>query len=140
MDRASVVGAATAIGALIKVQPGLLAVWAIATGRYRAAAIGISATVALAAAATLVTGAGAWATYVDLLRGLGGTLTTSHNFAPGAVAFQAGAPQSVATAVQLASVAVAVAALLAAWRFASPVASLQVTIIGSQLLSSPLRD
>jgi Glycosyltransferase family 87 len=140
MDRAAVVGAATAVGALIKVQPGLLAVWAIATGRYRAAAIGISATVALAAAATLVTGAGAWATYVDLLRGLGGTLTTSHNFAPGAVAFQAGAPQSVATAVQLASVAVAVAALLAAWRFASPVASLQVTIIGSQLLSSPLRD
>jgi hypothetical protein len=46
----------------------------------------------------------------------------------------------VATAVQLASVAVAVAALLAAWRWASPAASLQVTIVASQLLSSPLRD
>src|SRR5450759_5052406 len=110
MDRASVVGAATAIGALIKVQPGLLAVWAIATGRYRAAAIGISATVVLAAAATVVTGPGAWATYVDLLRGLGGTLTTPHNFAPGAIAYQAGATESVATVVQLASAAVAAAA------------------------------
>jgi len=140
MDRASVVGAATAIGALIKVQPGLLAVWAIATGRYRAAAIGISATVVLAAAATVVTGPGAWATYVDLLRGLGGTLTTPHNFAPGAIAYQAGATESVATVVQLASAAVAAAALLVAWRFASPVASLQVTIIAGQLLSSPLRD
>ena len=140
MDRPSVVGAATAVGALIKVQPGLLAVWAIATGRFRAAAIGISAAVMLAAAATLVTGPGAWATYVDLLRGLGGTLTTPHNFAPGAVAFQAGASESVAAAVQLASASVAAAALVAAWRFASPVASLQVTIIASQLLVSPLRD
>jgi hypothetical protein len=33
-----------------------------------------------------------------------------------------------------------VAALLAAYRWASPVASLQVTIVASQLLSSPLRD
>ena len=140
MDDARVVGTATAVGALVKVQPGLLAVWAIATGRYRAAAIGISATVALAAAATLVTGIGAWSAYVDLLRGLGGALTTPHNFAPGAVAFQAGASESVATAVQLASSAAAVAALLAAWRFASPVASLQVTIVASQLISSPLRD
>jgi hypothetical protein len=140
MDRAAVVGAATAVGALIKVQPGLLAVWAVATGRYRASAIGILATVALAAAATLVTGPGAWSAYVDLLRGLGGTLTTPHNFAPGAVAYQAGASQSVAAVVQLASAGVAVVALLAAWRFASPVASLQVTIVASQLVSSPLRD
>ena len=140
MDDARVVGAATAVGALVKVQPGLLAVWAIATGRYRAAAIGISATVALAAAVTLVTGIGAWSAYVDLLRGLGGALATPHNFAPGAVAYQAGASESVATAVQLASSAAAVAALLAAWRFASPVASLQVTIVASQLISSPLRD
>lgn len=140
MDRASVVGAATAVGALIKVQPGLLAVWAIATRRFRAAAIGISAAVMLAAAATLVTGPGAWATYAELLRGLGGTLTTPHNFAPGAVAYQAGASESVAAAVQLASAAVAAAALVASWRFASPVASLQVTIIASQLLVSPLRD
>ncbi len=140
MDDARVVGTATAVGALVKVQPGLLAVWAIATGRYRAAAIGISATVALAAAATLVTGIGAWSAYVDLLRGLGGALTTPHNFAPGAVAYQAGASESMATALQLASSAAAVAALLAAWRFASPVASLQVTIVASQLISSPLRD
>ena len=140
MDEAAVVGAATAVGALIKVQPGLLAVWAIATGRYRAAAIGISATVALATAATLVTGASAWSAYLDLLRGLGATLVTPHNFAPGAIAYQAGAPENVATAVQLASAAVALAALLAAWRFASPIASLQVTIVASQLLSAPLRD
>ena len=140
MDRAGVVGAATAVGTLMKVQPGLLAIWAVATGRFRAAVIGVSATVALAVATAFVTGLGAWTTYVSLLSAVGGTLTASHNFAPGSVAYQAGASQSVATVVQFASMAVVAAALLVAWRFASPVASLQVTIIASQLLASPIRD
>ena len=140
MDRAAVVGAAAAIGTLVKVQPALLAVWAIATGRFRAAALAAVAAVALAAAATLVTGVGAWGAYVQLLRDLGGNLTTPHNFAPGAVAYQAGAAQEVAAAIQVASAAVAVAALLVAWRYAGHELSLQVTIVASQLISSPLRD
>jgi hypothetical protein len=140
MDRASVVGAAAAIGALVKVQPALLAVWAIATGRFRAAALAAAAALALAAAATLVTGLSAWGTYVELLRDLGGNLTTPHNFAPGAVAHLAGAPDALATAIQLTSAALAVAALLVAWRYAGHELSLQVTIVASQLISSPLRD
>lgn len=140
MDRAAVVGVVTAIGSLIKVQPALLGVWAIATGRFRAAAIAVAAALVVAAAATLVTGLGAWATYLELLRDLGGQLTTPHNFAPGAVAHMAGAPDAVASAIQLASAILAVAALLAALRFASPELSLQVTIVASQLISSPLRD
>ena len=140
MDRPAVVGAATAIGALIKVQPGLLGLWALATRRYRAAAVAVVAALAVAGAATVFTGLGAWGTYFDLVRGLGGTYSTAHNFAPGAVAHLAGASDAAAAAVQWGSAAVAVAALLAAYRWASPVASLQVTIVVSQLLSSPLRD
>ena len=140
MDRPGVVGAATAIGALIKVQPALLGVWALATGRYRAAGIAVLMAVGLSAAATLVTGPGAWTAYVDLLRGLGGTFDTAHNFAPGAVAHAAGASGAAASAVQLATAALAVAALLAAYRWGSPGASLQATIVASQLISSPLRD
>jgi alpha-1,2-mannosyltransferase len=139
-DRAAVVGGVVAIGALIKVQPALLAVWAIVTGRFRAAAVAAGIGVAAVAATTLVTGVGAWATYIDLLIRLGGQLKTPHNFAPGAVAYQAGATQEVATAVQLASAAVAVAALLTAWRYANPELSLMVTIVASQLISAPLRD
>ena len=140
MDRPAVVGAATAIGALIKVQPGLLGLWALATRRYRAAVVAVVGALAVAGASTVFTGLGAWATYFDLVRGLGGNYSTPHNFAPGAVAHLAGASDAVSAAVQLASVGVAVAALLAAYRWASPVASLQVTIVASQLLSSPLRD
>ena len=140
MDRPAVVGAATAIGALIKVQPGLLGLWALATRRYRAAAVAVVGALAVAGAATIFTGLGAWGTYFDLVRGLGGSYSAPHNFAPGAVAHLAGASDAVSAAVQLASVGVAVAALLAAYKWASPVASLQVTIVASQLLSSPLRD
>jgi hypothetical protein len=140
MDEPGVVGVVAALGALVKVQPGLLGVWALATRRYRAVAVAVVVAAVAAAAATIFTGFGAWATYVDLLRGLGGTLTVAHNFAPGAVAHLAGASDGVAAAVQLASVAVALVAALAAWRWASPVASLQVTIVVSQLISAPLRD
>ena len=140
MDRAEVVGGVTAIGALVKVQPALLGVWAIATGRFRAAGIAVAVVVVAAAASALVTGVDAWTTYATLVRDLGGQLTTPHNFAPGAVAHLAGAPDALAAAIQLASAALAVAALLAAWRFAGPELSLMVTIVASQLISSPLRD
>lgn len=140
MDRPAAVGAVAALGALVKVQPGLLGVWALATRRYRAVAVAVVAVLVLAGATTVVTGPAAWAAYADLVRGLGGTLSTPHNFAPGAVAHLAGASDAVATAVQLGSAALAAAALLAAFRWASPVASLQVTIVVSQLLSAPLRD
>jgi hypothetical protein len=140
MDRPAVVGVVAALGTLVKVQPALLAVWALATQRYRAVAVAVGVGVGVAVAATLFTGFRAWAAYVDLLRGLGGTLSVAHNFAPGAVAHLAGASDAAASALQLASVALAAAAALAAWRWASPVASLQVTIVASQLLSAPLRD
>ena len=140
MDRAAVVGSVTAIGALVKVQPVLLGVWAIATGRFRAAVVAVVVTLGLAAATTLVTGVGAWGTYVELLRNLGGQLSTPHNFAPGAVAHMAGASDALAMTIQLASAALAVAALLVALRYAGPELSLQVTIVASQLISSPLRD
>ncbi|HEX7490491.1 MAG TPA: glycosyltransferase family 87 protein [Candidatus Limnocylindrales bacterium] len=140
MDRPWVVGVVTALGALIKVQPGLLGVWALATRRYRAVTVAVGVAAGLAAAATIFTGMAAWGTYVDLLRGLGGTLSKGHNFAPGAAAYMAGAPDGLASAVQWASVFVAATALIAAYRWASPTASLMVTVVVSQLLSAPLRD
>jgi hypothetical protein len=140
MDRAAALGGAAAVGSLIKVQPGLLVIWAVAAGRWRAAAVAAGVATALAGVSTLFTGPAAWATYADLLRNLGGTLGTPHNFAPGAVAVQAGVSDAAAATIQLGTAALAVVALLAAWRWASPVIGFQVTIVASQLISSPLRD
>jgi len=87
-----------------------------------------------------VTGLGAWSVYADLLAALSRQLSLANNYAPGAVAHLAGASDSVAAAVQLGSLVLAVAALVAAWRWISPVGFLQATIVVSQLLSAPLRD
>jgi alpha-1,2-mannosyltransferase len=140
LDRPLVVGVVTALGGLIKVQPGLLGVWALGTRRYRAVAVAAAVGLAVAGAATLFTGLGAWQSYADLLGGLSRSLSLAHNFAPGAVAHLAGAPDGLATGLQAASAVVALGALAAAWRWASPVAFLQVTILVSQLVSAPLRD
>jgi hypothetical protein len=140
LDRPWAVGVATAVGALVKVQPAAVAVWAAATGRRPAVAVAAAVTAAGVAVSVLIAGTGPWASYVELLRSLGGKLTTPHNYAPGAVAYQAGLPLDAASAVQLASVALAAAVLLAALRYAPHDLSLQITIVVSQLLSSPLRD
>ena len=51
-------GLSGALGAAIKLQPGLVFVWALLTGRYRAVVAGVVALVALAAVATLLAGVG----------------------------------------------------------------------------------
>jgi alpha-1,2-mannosyltransferase len=140
LDRPLVVGLVTALGGLMKVQPGLLGVWALGTRRYRAVAVAAAVGLAVAGVATLFTGLGAWQSYADLLGGLTRSLSLAHNFAPGAVAHLAGASDGLATGLQAASAVVALCALAAAWRWASPVAFLQVTILVSQLVSAPLRD
>jgi hypothetical protein len=140
LDRPGVVGFATAVGALVKVQPALVAVWAWTSRRCGATWQAIAWTLAIGGLATLATGPSAWASYADLLRGMSGTFAAAHNFAPGAVAHLAGATDAAASSVQWISVGVAAAAVVVAWRRLPPVASLLATIVASQLLSSPLRD
>ncbi len=140
MDRPAVMGVAAAIGTLVKVQPVLLVLWAATTGRLRAAAIAVVTIVAVAAVSALAVGPDAWRAYADLLSGLNGALGAEHNVALGAVVRQAGAPADFATGVQMAGALAALAAMLAAWRWAGPVASFQATILASQLVASPLRD
>ena len=67
-------------------------------------------------------------------------MTTPHNFTPGAVAFQAGAPEAVASAIQLATVAFAIVAALVAIRVADDEASYLVAVVATQLVSPLLWD
>jgi hypothetical protein len=139
-DRAGPLGAAIALGTLIKIQPGLLIPWAAVTRRFPAAVAAVLVAVAVAAVATVATGWGAWLDYVALLGRVSSAVTTLHNCSPGAVLYQAGAPEALASLVQMASMALAAGAVLLAWRFASPEASLAVTVVASQLLTPLLWD
>ena len=141
LDRPLAVGAAGALGAIVKLQPGLILVWALLTRRLRAVLLGGAILVVAAAAATLVLGGvGVWQDYVALIRNVSDPITTPHNFTPGAAAYQAGVPAGLATAIQLLSSVLVVAAVILAALRAPADASLLVAIVASQLLSPVLWD
>jgi hypothetical protein len=141
LDDARAVGGSAAAGALVKVQPGLLLVWAALTRRWGAVLVGIITLAAFAVIATLVAGGPTvWFDYVGLLGKVSDPIMTPHNFTPGAVAYQLGAAAGVAAAIQLvSSLAVLVVVALAALRASAP-ASYLAAVVASQLLSPVLWD
>jgi len=133
-------GGSAAVGAAIKLQPGMVLVWALLTRRLRAVAVGIVVLVLLAAAATILAGPSAWFDFVTLLRAVSDPIATENNVTPGAIAYQLGASTTVAAGVQLLSMVGVVAAFLAAIRWATDEASYLVAVIASQLVSPILWD
>jgi alpha-1,2-mannosyltransferase len=133
-------GASAALGAAIKLQPGLILGWALLTRRYRAVVIGAVVLIALAIAATLMAGPTAWTDFLTLVRTVSDPITTPHNFTPGAVAYQLGAPAGLASAVQVASMVLVVVLVLAAIRWSTDEASYLATVVATQLLSPILWD
>ncbi|MBF6605805.1 MAG: DUF2029 domain-containing protein [Chloroflexi bacterium] len=134
-DRPGILGAAIAIGALIKVQPAILFGWALATGRRRAVVIGVVILVGASLVATAIAGSGVWLDYVAILGRVSSPVTTPHNYTPGALAYGAGASLAVATAIQWGWVALAVAIVLGAWWRADAETGYVTTAIASQVIS-----
>lgn len=141
LDSPLAVGGSAALGAIVKLQPGLILVWAALTRRWRAVAVGMAILIAAAAIATvLLGGLRVWTDYLALLRNVSDPIATPHNFTPGAVAYQAGVPSNLATGIQLFSSVAAVAAVVIAALRCTPAASYLVAVTASQLLSPVLWD
>lgn len=139
-DRASVLGASMAVGALVKVQPAILLAWAAATGRWRSVGVSLVVLAAAGFIATVVFGPAVWLDYLALLGRVSSPVTTPHNFTPGAIAFQLGASESVAAVVQLVATALIAAIVVIAIRSASHEVSFLTTAVASQMLSPLLWD
>jgi len=140
IDRPVPLGLSTAAGTAIKLQPGIVFVWALLTGRYRAVVVGIVALMALAAVSALLAGVASWSDFLTLVRRVSDPITTPHNFTPGAVAYQLGVPAGSASALQLVSMGLVLVALVVAARRCTAEASFLVAVIASQLLSPILWD
>ncbi len=141
LDDPRAVGGSAAIGTLIKIQPGLVLVWAALTRRWGALAVGAVVAVVVAAVATIAAGGpSVWSDFVALLRNVGDPITTPHNFTPGAVAYQLGADAKVALTIQVASSVLALVVVVGASLRASAAASYLVAVTASQLLSPVLWD
>ena len=140
IDDAVRLGTSGALGAAIKLQPGLVLLWALLTGRSRAVVAGAVVLIFLAAGATALAGFGAWSDFLTLLRTVSDPITTEHNFTPGAVAYQLGVPDVLAGGLQLASTLAILGLVLAAVRWATDEASYLVAVVASQLVSPILWD
>ena len=141
LDSAVAVGGTAALGTIVKIQPGLVLFWALLTRRWAAVGVGMVVLVAAAVIATLVAGGpGIWSDYVTLIRNVSDPITTPHNFTPGAIAYQLGAPSQLAAGIQVASsVAAVLLVIVVALRGSAP-ASYLLAVTASQLLSPVLWD
>ena len=140
MDRPVRLGIAIAIGAVIKLQPAILFVWAALTRRWAAIVAGLVTLVVAAAVATLVCGVDAWSAWITILRSISAPITTPHNFTPGAIAYQAGVSEGLATALQAVNTIVVLGLVGWAALRSGPVVGYLTAVTASQLLSPVLWD
>lgn len=130
-----VAGIAAALGAAVKVQPGILLGWALVTRRWRAVAIGIGVLAGLSLLVTALAGPGTWADFLTLLGRVADPITTPKNLTPGAIAYRAGLSRELATLVQWAFLAAVATATVVIWLRAPAPEAIVATAVASQLLS-----
>ena len=139
-DRPAVFGIASGLGAAVKVQPGLLLVWALLRRQWTAVIAGALTLLGLAGVALLFTGPGAWPDFLNLLTRVSDPIATPQNCTPGAIAWQLGASRELAALIQLLTTVVVVGAFLAATLWLPAEASLMVAFVATQLVSPILWD
>ena len=140
LDRQIPLGIVGALGAAIKLQPGLVLVWALLTLRLRAVLAGASTLIVLAVLTTVLAGPDAWSDFLTLIRTVSDPIRTAHNFTPGAIAFAAGSSPELAGLIQLASTVGVVVLLLMSIRWATDEASYMIAVVASQLVSPIVWD
>ncbi|HSS36395.1 MAG TPA: hypothetical protein VLR93_08970, partial [Patescibacteria group bacterium] len=103
-------------------------------------AAGLVTLLVAAAVATLVCGVDAWGAWITILRSISAPITTPHNFTPGAIAYQAGVSEGLATALQAVDTIVVLG--LVGWTAlrSGPVIGYLTAVTASQLLSPVLWD
>ena len=135
MGSPTAVGLSGALGAAIKIQPGIVLAWAVLVGRWRAVVVGAVALGVLAGLGTAFGGIGVWADFLTLVVRVSDPIGTDHNVTPGAVAYQLGIPHGVAASIQLVNIGLAAFLVVVAARRATPAAGYLIAVVASQLVS-----
>jgi glycosyl transferase family 87 len=140
LDRQVPLGIVGALGAAIKLQPGLVLVWALLTSRFRAVIAGGVLLLGLAAVTTVLAAPSAWTDFLTLIRTVSDPIRTEHNFTPGAIAFAYGASADAAGLIQLVSTVAVIVLLVVSTRWVTDEASYMIAVIASQLVSPIVWD
>jgi hypothetical protein len=135
LDRGPALGVTGALGAAIKMQPGLILFWAVLTRRWLAVAVGAATLLAISAVATVLAGVSSWTDFLVLIGRVSDPITTPKNLTPGAVAHGLGLAREAAVALQYLSMAAALLAVVVTALRLPAAPSYLVAVIASQLLS-----
>lgn len=134
LDRPVPLGASIAVGAMVKLQPGLLALWLVSRRAWRAVAAAAIAGAAIASLAAVL-GLWDWLGLFTLLRALTDAVTVSTNMAIGATLHNAGVDVGIAGAIQAVNTVAILGIVVAAGLWLRPTAGLLVAVIATQLIS-----
>jgi alpha-1,2-mannosyltransferase len=135
LERDVPVGVAIAVGTAIKLQPGVVFIWAALRRRWGVLVVGAVVSAAAVVLVTVPAGVHQWFDLVTLYRQISDPIATPGLVTLGALAYQAGAPEGVAVAIQAASVVAALAVLVRVSLRPSPEAGFLAAIVVSQLVS-----
>jgi alpha-1,2-mannosyltransferase len=134
LDRPRPLGASIAIGALIKLQPGLIALWLVVNREWRALAFA-GITVAIVVAGAAAAGLWDWIGFVTLLRSLTNAVTIDTNMALGATLHSLGLGAGPAGVIQTMNTIVIVALVIAAGLWLPRTPGFLVAVLATQLVS-----
>jgi alpha-1,2-mannosyltransferase len=140
LERPWPLGVATGLGTVIKLQPGLLMVWQLVTGRRRAAVIGVAIFAVLGLVATVLAGPQAWLDWLTVLGNVSRPALADNDTGLGRLAYLSGAPLGVATGIHYVNVVLVLAVAGFAVLRAAPVASYLAVVVASQVVSPVLWD
>jgi hypothetical protein len=134
LERPVWLGATVAVGAMLKLQPGLLAVWLLAR-RDWPALIAAAAVGAVIAAVAAVVGLWDWVGFLTLLRSLTNAVDIPVNMAIGATLRSLGLDLDLARTIQTLNTAVILVVVVVAGLRLPKTPGFLVAVIGSQLIS-----
>ncbi len=141
LDRPVPLGSTVAVGALAKLQPGLLLAWMALTGRWRAFIVSASIGFAVVALG-FVADRQSWTDFFTVVRTLSGTaLEAPANFAPGSLAMRwFGMSPDAARVAGTVHTLLVLALVVVSARRSTADASLLVAVVASQIVAPVMWD
>lgn len=134
LERPVWLGASVAVGALLKLQPGLLAVWLLARREWRALIVaGVVGAIVVVVAALV--GLWDWVGFLTLLRSLANAVDIPVNMAIGATLRSLGLDLELARTIQTLNTGVILVVVVLAGLRLPKTPGFLVAVIGSQLIS-----
>jgi hypothetical protein len=134
LDRPPALGVSIAIGALLKLQPGILGLWLLVNREWRAIGYAV-VTGAIVVAAAAVVGLWDWVGFFTLLRSLTNAVTVDTNMALGATLHSLGLDAGVAGTIQTVNTVAILGLVVAAGLWLPRTPAFLIAVLASQLIS-----